>query len=247
MIALPFSQKKYTAIDIENMPVQGDLLETYYRQAEYSLPIETPIPEQEPTQNISGNDGPVILIVDDEPEMRNYLVSMFNSDYRIIQAHDGHEGYELANQHLPTLILLDMMMPKMSGEEVCKLLKKGTKTESIKIIFLTAGMDESKKIDTLKLGADDYITKPFNRLEVQTRVRNLIQTALLENDLRHHTLTLKQTVTELKETQIQLVQSEKLNALGSLAAGLLHEINNPLNYTMTSEGWAKLCKSLTII
>ena len=233
-LTFPVSDKKYTESEIEKMPVQGDLLETYYRQAEYSLPVDTPAREPEKESTASSKDKPVILIVDDEPEMRNYLANMFREDYRIINAHDGLEGLELANKHLPSLVLLDMMMPKMTGDEVCAQLKKDKKTESIKIIILTAGMDEAKKIDVLKLGADDYVTKPFNRTEVQTRVRNLIQTALLEEDLRQNALTLKQTLNELKETQIQLVQSEKINALGNLAAGLLHEVNNPLNYAMTA-------------
>jgi len=231
-VVLPLSQKEYTVKDIWNMPTQGDLLETVYRDAEYAVPIDAPVAKPE-TINIF-DEKPLILIVDDEPDMRNYLVSMFEQDYQILQAANGREGLELARAQLPILILLDMMMPEMSGLEVCKQLKASEETKTIKIILLTAGLDETKKLEVLALGVDDYLTKPFNRLEVKTRLRNLIQTALLDKKLREHTHTLEQTLKKLQETQAQLIQSEKLNALGSLTAGLLHEINNPLNYTLTA-------------
>ncbi|MCZ6805255.1 MAG: ATP-binding protein [Proteobacteria bacterium] len=231
-VVLPLSQKEYTVKDIWNMPTQGDLLETIYRDAEYAVPIDAPAAKPE-TINIF-DEKPLILIVDDESDMRNYLVSMFEQDYQILQAANGREGLELARAQLPILILLDMMMPEMSGLEVCKQLKASEETKTIKIILLTAGLDETKKLEVLALGVDDYLTKPFNRLEVKTRLRNLIQTALLDKKLREHTFTLEQTLKKLQETQAQLIQSEKLNALGSLTAGLLHEINNPLNYTLTA-------------
>lgn len=179
-------------------------------------------------------DGPLVMVVDDEPDMRNYLISTMKENYRVIQAQDGDQALKQANKHKPDLMLLDLMLPKIDGLEVCRILKQSPDTKSIKIMLLTARIDEGAKINALKNGADDFLTKPFSKVEVQTRIRNLLQTADLENNLRIHNKELKNALSELKQTQAQLIHSEKINALGKLTAGLLHEINNPLNYALTA-------------
>ena len=126
------------------------------------------------------------------------------------------------------------MLPKIDGLEVCRTLKQNPESRHIKIMLLTARIDEEAKISALNNGADDFLTKPFSKVEVQTRMRNLLQTAKLENTLRTHNKELEDTLLALKQTQIQLIHSEKINALGKLTAGLLHEINNPLNYALTA-------------
>jgi signal transduction histidine kinase len=101
-------------------------------------------------------------------------------------------------------------------------------------VLLTARVDEEAKLTALENGADDFLTKPFGKTELLTRLRNLYRASQLENDLRTNNDALSTALLELKQLQSSLIQSEKLNALGSLAAGLLHEINNPLNYTLTA-------------
>lgn len=179
-------------------------------------------------------DGPLVLVVDDEPDIRNYLVSTLEKNYRVIKALDGEQALKYANKYLPDFILLDLMLPKIDGLEVCRLLKQNQDTRHIKIMLLTARIDEDAKISALENGADDFLTKPFSKVEVQTRLRNLLQTAQLESALRIHNRELEDTLSELKQTQAQLIHSEKINALGKLTAGLLHEINNPLNYALTA-------------
>ena len=179
-------------------------------------------------------DGPLILVVDDEPDMRNYLISTMTENNRVIQAADGEQALKLANKYKPNLILLDLMLPKIDGLEVCRQLKQNQDTRSIKIMLLTARIDEGAKISALNNGADDFLTKPFSKVEVQTRLRNMLQTATLEESLRVHNKELEDTLSTLKQTQSQLLHSEKINALGKLTAGLLHEINNPLNYALTA-------------
>jgi signal transduction histidine kinase len=102
------------------------------------------------------------------------------------------------------------------------------------VILLTARLDVESKISALERGADDFITKPFSTLEVKTRIANLLRTARLEQDLRERNTELEHAFIQLKESETNLVQSEKMRALGMLAAGLLHEINNPLNFTLTA-------------
>ncbi len=173
-----------------------------------------------------------VLVVDDEPDMRRFLVSILAPDYRVLQAADGKTGLDMIRQHRPHLVLLDLMLPAMDGLEVCQAVKADEQTRNVKVLLLTARADEYSKITALQRGADDFLTKPFSTIEVRTRLDNLLQKARLEEDLRQQNVQLEQALQRLKETEVQLVQSEKMNALGKLASGLLHEIHNPLNFTL---------------
>lgn len=231
-ITLPLSKSAFNANDITEMPIKSDLIETLHRDAELVFPIDTPNVEAE--NNAFDKNKPIVLVVDDEHDMRRYLVNSLADNYNVIPARDGKEALELARKHMPDVMLLDLMLPEIDGLEVCKRLKTNADTRMIKIMLLTARVDEDSKITALEYGADDFLTKPFSQLEVQTRLRNLYQTAKLEDDLRQKNQTLEKALSDLQKTQASLIQSEKLNALGSLAAGLLHEVNNPLNYTLTA-------------
>ena len=233
-VVFPLSLEKYSAEEIQRMPIEGEVLEVIHRSAEHSaaLPIDTPFEKGE--ANLPPGDGPLLLVVDDEPDMRQYLVSILDNDYRIVQARNGKQGLELARKYLPELMILDFMLPEMDGLEVCKLLKENQGTRQIKIMLLTARMDEETKITALANGADDFLTKPFSKVEVQSRLHNLLQTFNLERNLTKQNQELDKALNELKQTQVRLIQSEKLNSLGTLTAGLMHEINNPLNFTLTA-------------
>ncbi|MAX25519.1 MAG: hypothetical protein CMJ19_13545 [Phycisphaeraceae bacterium] len=173
-----------------------------------------------------------ILVVDDEPEMRSFLTATLSEDYRVLQATDGNTGLAIAEEQQPDLVLLDLMMPGINGLDVCEKLRQNPQLTDMKIVLLTARADEQSKLDALNRGADDFLTKPFGTLELRTRLGNLLKTASLQKDLRQRHEELKKTMAQLQATEAQLIQSKKMNALGSLAAGLLHEINNPLNYTL---------------
>jgi signal transduction histidine kinase len=175
-----------------------------------------------------------VLVVEDEPDMRRYLVGMLEEEYRVLQGHTGSEGLRVARERSPDLVLLDLMLPEMDGLEVCRRIREHDPDRRQKIMLLTARVDEEAKLTALDHGADDFLTKPFSSVEVKTRLRNLLASAILERDLADRNRRLQKTLAELEATQAQLIQSEKLNALGSLAAGLLHEINNPLNYSLTA-------------
>jgi two-component system alkaline phosphatase synthesis response regulator PhoP len=125
---------------------------------------------------VASSRTPRILIVEDEPSMVSGLRDNFEYEgYKVSTAYDGVEGLECALNETPDLIILDVMMPKMSGLEVCKQLK--AKRPSIPIIMLTARGQEVDKVVGLELGADDYVTKPFSIRELLARVKAVLRRA----------------------------------------------------------------------
>lgn len=117
-----------------------------------------------------------ILVVDDEASIVNIIsYNLKKEGYSVITAEDGEQGYELALSQSPDLILLDIMMPKMDGYEVCRKIRERS---NVPIIMLTARADEVDKVLGLEMGADDYVTKPFGSRELMARVKaNLRRTA----------------------------------------------------------------------
>ena len=186
-----------------------------------------------------GEGDHTILVVDDEPGMRRYLVSILKQKYRVLQAINGTQGLEVAQKKEPDLIVLDWMLPGMNGLQVCEKIRQNPQLENMKIILLTARSDEASKISALEAGANDFLTKPFITIEVEARITNQLKTLDLQADLMLQNCELDAAFKQLKQTEAQLVQSEKVNAIGTLSAGLLHEINNPLNFTLTALHFAQ--------
>lgn len=176
-----------------------------------------------------------ILVADDEPDMRYYIVSILKEEgYNIIQAKDGRAALEMMKKYKPDLVVLDLMMPEIDGLSVCDIIRKDEIAKTTKVIMLTARSDEGSKIQALQNGVDDFVNKPFGSTEIKSRIKNLLQNGQLQKEILDKNIALNNSLVELRKTQSQLIQSEKINAIGSLSAGLLHEVNNPLNYTMTA-------------
>jgi signal transduction histidine kinase len=230
---------------------ETDQLAQVYRDAERSVTLDTADVPAGPV----GNGRHLVLVVEDEPDMRKFIVSVLSAEHRVLQAADGQAGLAMATEHRPDLALLDFMLPKLNGLELCEALRADGRTGRTKIVLLTARMDDEAKIGALTRGADDFLTKPFSSIELRARLANLLRSAELEESLRQRKVELEQALARLKETEVQLVQSEKMNALGKLSAGLLHEINNPLNFMITAlqvardeaEGNAALAETLADI
>ncbi len=123
-------------------------------------------------------EAPLVLIADDNDDVRNYIASCLVKEYGIKIAKNGAECETIAKDVIPDLIVLDVMMPFKDGFEVCKLLKTDERTSHIPIIMLTAKADMDSRLEGLELGADAYLTKPFHKKELLTRITNLLSIRL---------------------------------------------------------------------
>ena len=179
-------------------------------------------------------DGQVVLVVDDEPDMRHYLVSRLVERFFVHQCGHGAAAVSLAKAIKPDLILLDLMLPGIDGLTICAQLRDDPALVDTRIILLTARMDETTKLTALRGGADDFLTKPFSTPEVVARVSTQLRTLDLQRNLRRRGDELHAALVDLRSTKIQLIHSEKMNALGVLSAGILHEVNNPLNFSLSA-------------
>ena len=137
---------------------------------------EMPVEEVLPVVPDTDSGKPVLLIVEDNKEMLDLLKSIFESMYEVHIAQNGKEGLQMAYQVHPSLIISDVMMPEMSGKELCYKIKNSIELSYIPVILLTAQVSEQYTIEGYMFGADDYITKPFNVKILIARCSNLIKT-----------------------------------------------------------------------
>jgi signal transduction histidine kinase/ligand-binding sensor domain-containing protein/DNA-binding response OmpR family regulator len=135
-------------------------------------------------------DVPTLLVVDDSADLRRYIRDHFAAQFRVLEAADGAEGIALARQHVPDVIVSDVMMPGTDGHELVRALRESPETSFLAIVLLTAQADDQQKIEGLERGADDYIVKPFEMRELDARVRNLM---LSRRRLRAHFATRSET------------------------------------------------------
>lgn len=167
-LIIPYLKSSFQSHDMISWA--KDLVEPSIGQQE--LILET---EELPHETTLAKDTPLLLIVEDNPDLRQYISDQLKSSYRILLAKDGQEGQQLAEQYLPDLIISDLMMPHRNGLELCEQLKKNVKTSHITFILLTAKADQADRIKGLRTGADDYLTKPFDGRELQLRVKNSLE------------------------------------------------------------------------
>jgi signal transduction histidine kinase len=208
-------------------------LATLYRRAEL-FPSMTAVQDAvRPMETGRNGHLPRALIADDEPDMLRFLRSQLSPHYQVLEAVDGQQAVEKASQFLPDIILLDMMMPEKDGMQACRELKGKTSTQAIPVLLLTARADEDTKLKALAAGAHDFLPKPFSTTELHVRVKNLVEAYQYQRTLSRQNQKLETAIEQLKETETQLVQTEKLASLGRLSAGIIHEINNPLNFAST--------------
>ncbi|MDM8522147.1 response regulator [Desulfococcaceae bacterium HSG8] len=160
---------------------------------------------------------PLILIVDDNPINIKLLTDILQDDYQTAVAENGLEAISHIKIQYPDLILLDILMPGIDGYEVCARLKADTQTKDIAVIFITAMDSPTDVTKGFEAGASDYITKPFNVLEVKARVKNHLSVVRIREQLR-----------------AELIRSEKMAILGQIVAGVAHEIKTPLGAIQAS-------------
>lgn len=155
---------------------------------------------------IENDQRPTILIVEDNADLRAYLRECLEAFYHIHEAANGREGIAKALEILPHLILSDIMMPEMDGLQLCKHIKTRLETSHIPVILLTAKSAQEHKLEGLEIGADDYIAKPFDILEVQIRIANLIQNRQLLRKKFSQNITLDPQEITLTPTDAQFLQ-----------------------------------------
>jgi len=172
-----------------------------------------------------------ILIVDDKFENIRFLSNFLSEqNYLVRKAISGHSALIAAKTLTPDLILLDVNMPGMGGYEVCQHLKSDPQTNSIPVVFLSAGSDVNDKVRAFEAGGIDYITKPFQLEEVLVRVKTQLTLQKLRKELEQRNAQIENTLITLKNTQAELIQKEKLVNANRITAGIAHEINNPLSF-----------------
>lgn len=186
-----------------------------------------------------------VLIVDDDPQNIYILLEILKKDYAIVAAKNAAKALELAIQTpQPDLIVLDVMMPDMDGYALCQAIKSRSETQDIPIVFISALDETLDKVKAFDVGGVDYITKPFQREEILVRIATHIEIYHLRQRLYQQTVELtdknqklirinqdlQAQYHQIKATQLQLIQAEKMASLGELMAGLGHEINNPIGF-----------------
>lgn len=167
---LPLDRSQYTDEEISVEPY------TLSQEHEPTLPIgELGIELNETDEQKTRDRFYTVLIVEDDDDIRRYLRDELSHQYNILEAVNGQEGLEKANEYQPNLVISDVMMPIMDGIELCQSLKQSIATSHIPIIMLTAKSSIEDRIIGLENGADSYIPKPFNPLHLKTRIAKLIE------------------------------------------------------------------------
>ena len=174
-----------------------------------------------------------ILVVDDVPANLKVIVQTLTDEgYEVRTAISGERALKQISYDLPDLILLDIKMPGIDGFETCKRLKENPETKDIPVVFMTAISDSESVVKGFTLGAVDYITKPFQVVEVLARVKTHIYLEQLrknlEKEVANKTNELTQALEQLKTSQAQLIKTEKMSAIGELMPGIANELNHPI-------------------
>ncbi|MFP2923818.1 PAS domain-containing protein [Pyxidicoccus sp. 3LG] len=187
----------------------------------FAVPAEPRVVPRRPA-----HPAPRLLVADDNAGMRAYLAELLADEYELELVENGRAAWEAVLRHRPDVIVSDLMMPEVDGIELTARLKADARYRDVPIILLTAKAHREDVVDGLDAGADDYLGKPFGPPELRARVRAAVRLHQVYLELDARTRELQATVRELRDTQEQVVESARRAAVGTLVAGLSHELNN---------------------
>ncbi|WP_164013416.1 ATP-binding protein [Pyxidicoccus trucidator] len=189
--------------------------------------FETP-PGTHQVSRRPAHPAPHLLVADDNPGMRAYLADLLADEYDLVLVENGRQAWEAVQQRRPDVIVSDLMMPEVDGIELAARLKADPRYRDVPIILLTAKASREDVVGGLDAGADDYLGKPFGPTELRARVRAAVRLHRVYLELDARTRELQAALQTLRDTQAQVVESARRAAVGTLVAGLSHELNNPL-------------------
>ncbi len=232
-------------IEVESEPGKGSTFRVFlpiHRRAERGEPDVglTPADEAVVTATLKGEgissaaspngEKPLVLVVEDNADVAEYIVTCLRTDYEMLTATHGREGLERALDSVPDVILSDVMMPEMDGYELCRALKADRRTSHIPVVMLTAKAAQEDKLAGLAHGADAYLIKPFDKEELRLRLQNLLaQSQRLREHLAH-----------------PAAMAEGLGVLEKQEAAFLEELNGILDKNLCDEQFDthRLCRAI---
>ncbi len=179
--------------------------------------------------NFPVGDTGQILVCDDDPDARSIIKhSLTSLGHTVVEASDGSEAIELCKREFPDVIVMDIMMPGVTGTEFVKWLRAEEKDTFTPVLFLTALTEIADRVEGLQIGADDYLTKPFNYLELQARVQALLRIKVLTQNLIVQKVRLQIANDELSKMQKQLIEKERELVAVQLGGAAAHNLGQPL-------------------
>lgn len=228
IISLPLGSRHLSPGEIseDGEPVSIDPLGNHYYLNEYDQKQVGPGKAREDGEDMD-DDAPekeVVLVVEDNPDVRKYISGSLQAEYTVIEAADGEEGVDKALSNIPDIIISDVMMPRKDGYQLCAQLKSDLSTSHIPIILLTAKASEESVIKGLQTGADDYVTKPFNTRILITRVKNLIEMRRALHDAIRREMLLQPT-----EMQVSSMDRDFLSELKNIIEKNMSDMNFGVN------------------
>ncbi len=218
---------------VKSMFQKADYIEEVERASDKPGPRPEPGSEAEEVPE-DMEDRALVLVVEDNPDMRRFTSHSLEKIFRVETAVDGKDGWEKVQALVPDLVVSDIMMPNWNGYQLCAAVKNDPELQHVPLLLLSSKSEVEMKVEGFEQGADDYLTKPYNSRELLARSKSLIRVRKLEREILQRNQQLEETLQELQEAQSQLIHSEKMASLGVLSAGLVHEVNNPLNAAISS-------------
>ena len=184
-----------------------------------------------PSQERSASSGARLLVADDSERNREILARQLERQgYSVTSVSNGVEVLRLLRERPYDLVLLDVLMPEMDGFSALEAIKADSELREIPVIMISASDEYSSVIRCIESGAEDYLPKPFDPVLLRARLKASLEKKALRDEQKRKTEELERAYVNLQRMQDQLITQEKLASLGSLAAGIAHEIKNPLNF-----------------